>query len=958
MAVSDADRELLARHRPELRFHPLEPYRADSPRIMTDGFAESQWSNQLVNRPSGLVLARSRPVGAGAALTLDLLAKDGHGYYPGGPDACKDDFVAARDGTMVADASRLRRRPGWHDVVFCRKAPGADGRSWLQYWFFYYDNTRHFLWIGRHQGDWEMIQIAVAGDLPTPVCVTYAQHDGGERRDWEDVAKADEAGEVPVVYVACASHASYFDAATFRRIGGLGNDHTADGPDQLRPDPYFVDEDVDHWVRWPGRWGSTWQMQDKSPESPGCQDSWLEPEAFHFRHAREGRPRRAALEEALVAERPAAPDTLTASIVDGALVVSYAFPLRLPERTTAPARIQLAVYGAEGPPAAGSYDVTALDGTVRHPLPDSGPPYRLMAGVYDEQDNERLLEPLDVAAPARPGGLEAMVVPAPGAPAADAGRRPAAMPTALRVLAEAPEGTADPPAAAAALAARAAADLGPWTAAPLFARTGPEADPALARWVALSSASVPPPGTDVAALAFDAAHRLATEGWTAEPDLPSSVFVVDPPEDDDEAPATALEARVAEDDAWALRAVRAPGAWDLTPPEGGLRHGRGVVIGQADTGYTDHPELQLGALDHQRQLDILTGRDDAHAVLRGVPPAHFPSHGTSTASVAVSREPGRITGTAPLATLVPIRAATTVVHIHNGNLAAAVDYARELDVGVITMSMGGIAYPAALRTAIQRAVEAGIIVMAAAGQPLPIVVAPACFPECLGVAGSRADDRPWRLSARGPEVDWAAPAKKVPVAATDNHERFHFGRHTGTSFSVALSAGIAALWLAHHGGAHAVRDVVGDPAAVQWVFKALVQETARRPGGWDDAYGAGIIDAAALLARSPEGIAPAAPSPEPPADPVQRAAARLAALLDRSRDEARDRLLALVGGDAERLAPVAGEIVYRAAEDGELRATLAGPPPSGLELAATPDAAAARARLATLASPELLAALA
>jgi hypothetical protein len=105
------------------------------------------------------------------------------------------------------------------------------------------------------------------------------------------------------------------------------------------------------------------------------------------------------------------------------------------------------------------------------------------------------------------------------------------------------------------------------------------------------------------------------------------------------------------------------------------------------------------------------------------------------------------------------------------------------------------------------------------------------------------------------------------------------------------------------------------------------------------------------------GVPPAAPSLAPPSDPVARAAARLGAILDRTPDEARERLLALVRGDAERAAGVGGEIVYRAAEDGELRAALAAPPPSGLESVATPDAAVARTRLATLGSPALKAAL-
>jgi subtilisin family serine protease len=415
----------------------------------------------------------------------------------------------------------------------------------------------------------------------------------------------------------------------------------------------------------------------------------------------------------------------------------------------------------------------------------------------------------------------------------------------------------------------------------------------------------------------------------------------------------AAEAALADYD-WALLRTRCREAWALEPAERGAVKGRGIVIGQPDTGYTDHPELEHGALDRLRDFDVLKGLPDAHAVLRGVPPLAFPSHGTSTASVVASREAGDVTGAAPESVVVPIRAATTVIHLHNGDLAVAIDYARELKVDVISISMGGIAYPRALRTSIQRAVRDGIIVMAAAGQPLPLVVAPASLPECLAVGGTRRDDQPWTLSARGQEVDWSAPAKQVWVAATENEGPLPFkvAEHSGTSFAVALSAGIAALWLAHH-GRETIRSTYGDEN-VQAAFRSLVRQTARRPDGWDEQeHGAGIIDAAALLSAD-LGSADTSPPPPPPApDTTEWLLGRLAGIVGRPEPQMRERLGTLAGGELERLAPFAGEIAYRAAENEELREELARAPGATEAAGADP----ARIRLAALASPSLRAAL-
>ena len=66
------------------------------------------------------------------------------------------------------------------------------GRTWLQYWLWCYYNPKHLLGWGKHEGDWEVVQIGLDGE--TPDVLTYSQHENGEARDWD---KAQPPGRSP-----------------------------------------------------------------------------------------------------------------------------------------------------------------------------------------------------------------------------------------------------------------------------------------------------------------------------------------------------------------------------------------------------------------------------------------------------------------------------------------------------------------------------------------------------------------------------------------------------------------------------------------------------------------------------------------------------------------------------------------------------------------------------------------
>lgn len=304
---------------------------------------------------------------------------------------------------------------------------------------------------------------------------------------------------------------------------------------------------------------------------------------------------------------------------------------------------------------------------------------------------------------------------------------------------------------------------------------------------------------------------------------------------------------------WSVKAVRADRAWARFGTQG-----EGIVVAQPDTGVASHREIDLG-VDLSAGIDIMKGSGppiDPLTMKGG-----NPGHGTATSSCVVSSPDGRMVGTAPGARLVPIRCINAVVLTGGAATAAAIDHAVKVGAHVITMSLGGpIPFPA-LRRAIQRAVDAGVIVLAAAGNCVKIVVYPGWDRNIIGVAGVDEHDRPWKGSCRGPAVDISAPGEHVWVARRsrpDDADQALASPGQGTSFAVATTAGVVALWLAHHGVAQVRAEAARRGITAAALARSALIATARKPSPWPGGMGAGVVDAEALLALPLSAIPAAA----------------------------------------------------------------------------------------------------
>jgi hypothetical protein len=167
-------------------------------------------------------------------------------------------------------------------ATYGRSVPASGGGRWLQYWRWHVQNLqdRGILKTGRHEGDWELVQVRVdRGGRPQEA--VYAQHSGAERCGWGQVRTR---GGAPVVYVANGSHAAYFRAGVRDRTFPDPNDEAEGDGSVRRPPLEAIGPGDPGWMRYPGRWGTseaTWPFESSSPRGPAFQGvRWDDPGAF------------------------------------------------------------------------------------------------------------------------------------------------------------------------------------------------------------------------------------------------------------------------------------------------------------------------------------------------------------------------------------------------------------------------------------------------------------------------------------------------------------------------------------------------------------------------------------------------------------------------------------------------------------------------------------------------------
>jgi Vacuolar protein sorting-associated protein 62 len=316
--VSADSERLLHRHKPFLKYDSHECYFADSAAEWTDS------AGNRLERAGGKVLAAAAGAAGAADLSLALL---GPSKYADRESVHRTDLIADRatDRDYVRQANLLHQDPRYRNRIYGHAATDSAGELWLQYWFFYFYNDFNLIGdlfgAGRHEGDWEMIQLRVGAD-GSPDLAAFAQHKHAEVRRWDQVDLI-PGTEQPIVYVARGSHASYFEP------GPHSTGAWVDWADGKRRSPRLTLEIADdalpqyRWLLWPGHWGGTkpgfLPFDADSPVGPGAHGQWRDPLAL----VPELETTVPAAASAPLAVPPSLPRAIASRTADGGLAIAY-----------------------------------------------------------------------------------------------------------------------------------------------------------------------------------------------------------------------------------------------------------------------------------------------------------------------------------------------------------------------------------------------------------------------------------------------------------------------------------------------------------------------------------------------------------------------------------------------------------------------------------------------------------
>ncbi|MBL8702740.1 MAG: S8/S53 family peptidase [Alphaproteobacteria bacterium] len=294
-------------------------------------------------------------------------------------------------------------------------------------------------------------------------------------------------------------------------------------------------------------------------------------------------------------------------------------------------------------------------------------------------------------------------------------------------------------------------------------------------------------------------------------------------------------------------------------------------VAHLDTGYRRHPVLgPWTATPTGDASPIVLVEEGLNAFDAAKPPfddgsgggLKTPGHGCRTMSVLAGMpDPGSaFVGCAPGLPVVPYRVVDDIIldpavfpEKNWRRMAKALRHAVD-DAGCqfVSISLGGFGPTRDFGRAVDEAYEAGVIIVAAAGQIIDRVTYPGFYSRVFGVGGIRRDPKSGRISIyseyddHAQRVDVWAPAQPIlraEIAPNDTGATIRNG--DGTSFAAPHVVAAAALWTLFHGAA---LDAYRGWRRVEafWFCLKASQDHARMPPSGNH-YANGVLDARALL---------------------------------------------------------------------------------------------------------------
>jgi serine protease len=223
---------------------------------------------------------------------------------------------------------------------------------------------------------------------------------------------------------------------------------------------------------------------------------------------------------------------------------------------------------------------------------------------------------------------------------------------------------------------------------------------------------------------------------------------------------------------WGIKAIHAPEAW------GASKRGQGARVMILDTGIDkDHPALRDNL---EVGKDFIQDGNKPYDYFDAV------GHGSHVAgTIAGALDSSGFSGVAPSAKLLMGRVCSEE-GCSSVAIAEGLNWAIQEKVDAVSMSLGGAMSPPSIRDGVQKADDAGIVVVAASGNDgTPQVGYPAALPTVIAVGAVDASLTRASFSQYGPELAVCAPGVEVVSSLPQGSGRDSVITIKGTNVNLA-----------------------------------------------------------------------------------------------------------------------------------------------------------------------------
>lgn len=268
---------------------------------------------------------------------------------------------------------------------------------------------------------------------------------------------------------------------------------------------------------------------------------------------------------------------------------------------------------------------------------------------------------------------------------------------------------------------------------------------------------------------------------------------------------------------WGVESIKAPALWSEVT-------GKGVKVAVMDSGINKHPDFSSNVKEGYNAIDPTQ------------PPVDDFGHGTLVSGVIVAQNNGYgIVGVAPDVELYPVKVLDKYGEGDISAIANGIDWCIKNKIQIINMSFAIPEDKPLLRSAVMKAVNAGIIIVASATNSYGGEVGfPASYDKVISVTAVNRKLKIGDTSPRG-KIDFSAPGLNiVSTSSSGDYEELY-----GTSLATPHLTGIIALVLHNPQKFGLPSSKVYSHQEIYDILKGLTKDLGEK--GKDSTYGEGFI---------------------------------------------------------------------------------------------------------------------